>query len=222
VPVRTTTVDVRMPDVAGAVVKNTDFADLHTDDEPPFNLVCVNAPELPGFAAEVGPDFFADKYTIGVWAWETDVVPASWDRAFGLVDEIWVYSSYIVELLSHAAPVPVVRMPLPIVPPDAAGAELSIDVPDAFTFLFIFDFFSTLQRKNPLGLVEAFKRAFAPGEGPHLLLKSFNGDYKPDRLLQLRASTDNRPDIHIVDKFLPERERAALMARCDAYVSLHI
>src|SRR3954447_17419058 len=78
VPVRTTTVDVRMPDVAGAVVKNTDFADLHTDDEPPFNLVCVNAPELPGFAAEVGPDFFADKYTIGVWAWETDVVPASW------------------------------------------------------------------------------------------------------------------------------------------------
>src|SRR3954463_8879745 len=221
VPVRTVTVDPRMPDVPGAVAKSTQFTDLQTDAELPFNLVCVNAPELPGFVVEAGEEFFADRYTIGVWAWETDVVPASWDRAFALVDEIWVYSSYVVELLSHAAPVPVVRMPLPIVPPPAAGAELSIDVPDAFTFLFIFDFFSTLQRKNPLGLVEAFKRAFAPGEGPHLLLKSFNGDYKPDRLTQLERAADGREDIHIVDRFVSEEERAALMKRCDAYVSLH-
>jgi glycosyltransferase involved in cell wall biosynthesis/SAM-dependent methyltransferase len=210
-----------MPDVPGAVAKSTEFTDLTTEDDPPFNLVCVNAPELPAFVAEAGREFFEDKYTIGVWAWETDVVPASWDRAFGLVDEIWVYSSYIVELLSHAAPVPVVRMPLPIVPPDPHGAELTIDVPDAFTFLFIFDFFSTLQRKNPLGLVEAFKRAFEPGEGPHLLLKSFNGDYKADRLGRLQRAAEGRPDITIVDRFVSEGERAALMARCDAYVSLH-
>ena len=221
VPVRTMTVDPRMPDVPGAVAKSTEWTDLSTDEDLPFNLVCVNAPELPAFSAEAGREFFEDRYTIGVWAWETDVVPASWDRAFGMVDEIWVYSSYIVELLSHAAPVPVVRMPLPIIPPDSHGAEVTIDVPDAFTFLFIFDFFSTLQRKNPLGLVEAFKRAFEPGEGPHLLLKSFNGDYKPDRLAQLRRAAEGRPDIHIVDRFVSEAERAALMARCDAYVSLH-
>jgi glycosyltransferase involved in cell wall biosynthesis/SAM-dependent methyltransferase len=221
VPVRTMTVDPRMPDVPGAVAKSTDWTDLTTDADLPFNLVCVNAPELPAFSAEAGREFFEDRYTIGVWAWETDVVPASWDRAFAMVDEIWVYSSYIVELLSHAAPVPVVRMPLPILPPDPHGAQLTIDVPDGFTFLFIFDFFSTLQRKNPLGLVEAFKRAFAPGEGPHLLLKSFNGDYKPDRLAQLRRAAEDRPDVHIVDRFVSEAERAALMARCDAYVSLH-
>jgi glycosyltransferase involved in cell wall biosynthesis/SAM-dependent methyltransferase len=221
VPVRTTTIDVPMPEVAGAIVKSTDFTDRHTEDEPAFNLVCVNAPELPAFRAEVGADFFSDKYTIGVWAWETDAVPASWDHAFALVDEIWVYSSYIVELLSHVAPVPVVRVPLPILPPSTTETQLSIDVPDAFTFLFVFDFFSTLPRKNPLGLIDAFKRAFKPGEGPHLLLKSFNGDYKPDRLAQLQAATDGRADIHVVDKFLPESERARLMERCDAYVSLH-
>ncbi|MBW3653001.1 MAG: tRNA glutamyl-Q(34) synthetase GluQRS, partial [Actinobacteria bacterium] len=80
---------------------------------------------------------------------------------------------------------------------------------------------STLQRKNPLGLLEAFKRAFAPGEGPHLLLKSFNGDYKPERLVQLREAAGDRPDVHVVDQFVPEAERAALMAACDCYVSLH-
>ena len=94
-------------------------------------------------------------------------------------------------------------------------------MPDGFTFLFIFDFFSTLQRKNPLGLIEAFTRAFEPGEGPQLLLKSFNGDYKPERLAQLREAAAGRPDIHIVDRFVSEAERATLMARADCYVSLH-
>lgn len=222
VPVATTTVEVRMPDVPGATAKVAVFDDLHTDEHLPFNLVCVNAPELPGFVADVGEEFFEDRYTIGVWAWETDVVPASWDRAFLLVDEIWVYSSYVVELLSHAAPCPVVRVPLPITAPQPAPTDtLSIDVPDGFTFLFLFDFYSTLQRKNPLGLVEAFTRAFAPGEGPQLLIKSFNGDYKPEALTRLRAAAGERPDVHIVDRFIPEGERALLMERCDCYVSLH-
>ncbi|MEA2268813.1 MAG: hypothetical protein QOC64_1423 [Solirubrobacteraceae bacterium] len=221
VPVGTTTVDVQMPDVAGAAAKITEFAELQTDETLPFNLVCVNAPELPGFVADVGPEFFEDRYTIGVWAWETDVVPASWDRAFQMVDEIWVYSGYVVELLSHAAPSPVVRVPLPIHAPVVGDAELSIDMPDGFTFLFLFDFYSTLQRKNPLGLVEAFTRAFRPGEGPHLLIKSFNGDYKPEALARLQEAAGSRPDIHIVDRFVPEAERAVLMARADCYVSLH-
>ena len=34
--------------------------------------------------------------------------------------------------------------------------------------MFMFDFFSTLERKNPAGVIEAFTRAFAPGEGPQL------------------------------------------------------
>jgi glycosyltransferase involved in cell wall biosynthesis/SAM-dependent methyltransferase len=222
VPVATTTVEVRMPDVPGATAKVAVFDDLNTDEHLPFNLVCVNAPELPEFVADVGEKFFEDRYTIGVWAWETDVVPASWDRAFLLVDEIWVYSSYVVELLSHAAPCPVVRVPLPISAPRRGSTDtLSIDVPDGFTFLFVFDFFSTLQRKNPLGLVEAFKRAFAPGEGPQLLIKSFNGDYRPEALARLREAAAERRDVHIVDRFVTEGERALLMERCDCYVSLH-
>ena len=74
VPVATTTVDVRMPDVVGATAKTTEFSDLRSEQELPFNLVCVNAPELPGFVKDAGPEFFEDRYTIGVWAWETDLV----------------------------------------------------------------------------------------------------------------------------------------------------
>lgn len=221
VPVRTTSIDLQMPDTPGARPKTTEFTDLHLDEDLPFNLVCVNAPELPRFAADIGPKLFEDRYTIGVWAWETDLVPRSWDRAFSLVDEIWVYSTYVAEIIGRAAPCPVVRVPLPIVAPNPAGARVSFPLPDGFTFLFLFDFYSTLQRKNPLGLLEAFTRAFEPGEGPHLLLKSFNGDYKPERLARLREAAGERPDVHVIDQFVPETERAALMAACDCYVSLH-
>ncbi|MEA2180778.1 MAG: hypothetical protein QOG77_4075, partial [Solirubrobacteraceae bacterium] len=227
IPVRTTTVDLRMPEVHSddgtiAAVKTTDFADLEFEGDLPFNLVCVNAPELPQFVSEAGRDKFRDRYTIGVWAWETDAIPASWDTAFALVDEIWVYSRYVADLLSHSAPCPVVRVPLPIEIPQPSGDDIGFALGgDQFTFLFLFDFWSTLQRKNPLGLVQAFTRAFAPGEGPRLLLKSFNGDYKPDRLAQLRAAAGGRDDIVVVDRFVTDQQRVNLINRCDAYVSLH-
>ena len=226
VPVRTTTVDVNLPNVVGldgrrAKVKTLDFADLHVEGELPFNLVCINAPELPALYQTLGAEFFEDRYTIGVWAWEVDVVPPSWDRAFGLVDEIWVYSRYVQEIISNVSPVPVVRIPLPIVAPPAGGEVDSLHLPEGFAFLFLFDFYSTLQRKNPLGLVEAFTRAFEPGEGPELVLKSHNGDFKPERLARLREAAGDRTDIHIVDQFLSATEMAALMRRADCYVSLH-
>ncbi|MCA1569074.1 MAG: glycosyltransferase [Chloroflexi bacterium] len=226
VPVRTTTVDVNLPDVVGpdgrrAQVKTMDFADLHVDGDLPFNLLCVNAPELPALHAQLGSEFFEDRYTIGVWAWEVDVVPSTWDRAFGLVDEIWVYSRYVQEIISNVSPVPVVRMPLPIVAPPPGDDISGLHIPEGFAFLFLFDFYSTLQRKNPLGLVEAFTRAFEPGEGPQLVLKSHNGDFKPERLARLQEAAGDRPDIHIVDRFLSSSEMAALMRRADCYVSLH-
>jgi glycosyltransferase involved in cell wall biosynthesis/2-polyprenyl-3-methyl-5-hydroxy-6-metoxy-1,4-benzoquinol methylase len=224
--VRTTTVDVNLPDVVGldgrrAQVKTLDFADLHVEGELPFNLVCVNAPELPALYQTLGAEFFEDRYTIGVWAWEVDIVPPSWDRAFGLVDEIWVYSRYVQEIISNVSPVPVVRIPLPIVAPPAGGEVDGLHLPEGFAFLFLFDFYSTLARKNPLGLVEAFTRAFEPGEGPQLVLKSHNGDFKPERLARLREAAGDRTDIHIVDQFLSSSEMAALMRRADCYVSLH-
>jgi glycosyltransferase involved in cell wall biosynthesis/SAM-dependent methyltransferase len=226
VPVRTTTVDVNLPDVVApdgrrAEIKTTDFADLHVEGELPFNLICVNAPELPALHAELGEAFFSERYTIGVWAWEVDVVPPSWDRAFALVDEVWAYSSYVQEILSHASPVPVVRVPLPIVAPPAGGDVSALHLDDGFTFLFLFDFYSTLARKNPLGLVEAFTRAFAPGEGPRLVLKSHNGDFKPQKLATVREAIGDRSDIQLVDRFLSGPDMAALMRRADCYVSLH-
>ena len=122
-----------------------------------------------GGARELG-----GRPSIGQWGWETDVLPQSWLSSFRYLDEIWVYTTFVAENLGRLAPVPVVVVPMSISVPDLTGVELALARDDRFTFVFMLDFFSTLRRKNAVGLVDAFTRAFAPGEGPRLLIKTIN------------------------------------------------
>jgi glycosyltransferase involved in cell wall biosynthesis len=114
-------------------------------------------------------------------------------------------------------------MPLPLRKPrvveDARRSDLELD--DRFMFLFTFDFMSVMKRKNPLGLVEAFKKAFEPNEGPMLVLKSINGETRPEGFAELMQAIDGREDIVLMNKYLDSHQSASLMNLCDCYVSLH-
>ena len=90
-----------------------------------------------------------------------------------------MYSRFMAENIGAVAPVPVVALPPPVQRPAEPAEPLRLGVPEGFLFLFVFDYLSTVQRKNPVGLVEAFKRAFAPGEGPQLLIKTINAPAAP-------------------------------------------
>ena len=149
--------------------------------------------------------------------------PLRWRRAFALVREIWVYSRFMAENIGAVAPVPTIALPPPVQAPAEPASPLRLDVPDdgGFLFLFVFDYLSTIQRKNPVGLIEAFKRAFAPGEGPRLLLKTINGPLRPLAEEEVLWAAHGRPDIHVIDRSLSAAELNGLMAACDCYVSLH-
>jgi glycosyltransferase involved in cell wall biosynthesis len=197
------------------------FEDMvHDRGSHAVELVAVNPDELPGFVERLGEGYFQGP-RIGVWGWETNRIPARWARAFELVDEIWVYSRFMAENIGAVAPLPVVTLPPPVEAPAPPVAPLRLDVPEGFLFLFVFDYLSTIQRKNPVGLVEAFKRAFAPGEGPRLLLKTINAPLRPLAEEELLWAVGERSDIHLLDCSLSGAERDRLMAACDCYVSLH-
>jgi glycosyltransferase involved in cell wall biosynthesis len=148
-------------------------------------------------------------------------VPERWRKAFGLLDEIWVYSDYVAQNLARVAPVRVRRIPPPVSAPNPGDTALELGVPDGFRFLFMFDFFSTIQRKNPVGLIEAFRQAFEPGEGPQLVIKTINGVHRHEALEEVLWAARGRPDVHVIDRSLSAPERDALVAGCDCYVSLH-
>jgi glycosyltransferase involved in cell wall biosynthesis len=225
IPVSTTTVDVaqfvKLGETPHEGYARVDYPDVGADDSQGFRLVCINPDELPRFAQSAGDDFFTEGPVIGVWAWETDQIPRRWTSAFGLLDVIWVYSNYVAENLAREAPVPIHRIPPPVVPPDPGGTELDLGLPGGFQFLFMFDFFSTIQRKNPVGLIEAFRAAFEPGEGPQLVVKTINGAHRPRALEEVFWAARGRSDVHVIDRSLRARERDALVAGCDCYVSLH-
>ncbi len=196
------------------------FQDRGDGDRHGFEIVAVNADELPDFVERLGPAYFEGP-RIGIWGWETNTVPARWQRAFALVDEIWVYSSFMAENIGAHAPVPVIALPPPVQRPPEPVEPTRLGVPEGFLFLFVFDYLSTIQRKNPVGLVEAFKLAFAPGEGPQLLIKTINGPLRPLSEEELLWAADDRSDVHVIDCSLDPRELNGLMAGCDCYVSLH-
>jgi glycosyltransferase involved in cell wall biosynthesis len=196
------------------------FDELSHAGDHAFELVAVNADELPSFVERLGDDFL-EGLRIGIWGWETSSIPARWERAFTLVDEIWVYSSFMAANIASVAPVPVTVLPPPVEAPAALGPPLRLEVPEGFLFLFIFDYLSTIQRKNPVGLIEAFRRAFAPGEGPQLLIKTINAPLRPLDDEEVLWAAHGREDIHVVDRSLSNEEMGRLMATCDCYVSLH-
>lgn len=185
------------------------------------NLVCLNADELVPFSAHAGTELFADRYSIGLWFWETSVFSDP-RQAWLLLDEIWAPSEYVRQAVAEKVGVPVQVVPIPIEePPRPNLTRTDVGLPEGFVFLFVFDFASA-ERKNPTAVVEAFRRAFAPGEGPSLVLKSINGrERKPRQLHELRAAAADRPDVHVVDGYVSVAERDAYVALCDCFVSLH-
>jgi hypothetical protein len=223
VPVSTVTVPLHhlaLPVKLSDAYGRHGFEDLVQHGGHGFEIVAVNADELPGFVERLGEDYFEGP-RIGIWGWETNSIPPRWQRAFALVQEIWVYSRFMAQNIGAVAPVPVVALPPPVQRPSEPAEPLRLGVPEGFLFLFVFDYLSTVQRKNPVGLIEAFGRAFAPGEGPQLLIKTINGPLRPLSEEEVLWAADGREDIHVIDRSLSGEELDGVMAACDCYVSLH-
>jgi glycosyltransferase involved in cell wall biosynthesis/SAM-dependent methyltransferase len=188
-----------------------------------INVLCVNADSTPRFARDVGPGFFAGRHTAGYWFWEVEQFPSSMHPAFDVVDEVWTATDFIANAVRAVGVKPVYTVPLPVPVPQYSPAltRAKLGLPDRYAFLLIFDFLSVVERKNPQGLIEAFTRAFAPDEGPMLVLKSINGDLRLSELERLRAMVGGRSDVRILDVYYTEEEKNALVGTCDCYVSLH-
>lgn len=163
-----------------------------------------------------------DTYRIAVWFWELEQLPQAWLRRGADVDEIWAPTRFIADAMRVLGkPVfpmlPSVHLPTFDSKPKAA---CGLD-PGKFTFLFTFDMNSRMPRKNPLGLIEAFRLAFSKSEPVELAIKMGEQDDRYSdwwRDLRLAAALQ---DVTLIDRSLPRGDLLALMNAADAYVSLH-
>ncbi len=188
------------------------------------NLFCINADQMPVAREHLGDAVFGGRYNIGCWFWELEKFPEPWHGAADLVDEIWVTSAFVRDAVAACTSKPVHIVPVALavdVPADVSRAAFGLP-DDAFVCLFSFDFNSFATRKNALGAIAAFRRAFADGRrGVRLIVKTTNGERHPDALRALIDAAGGDERIEVRDGFLDREAMWALQACCDVYVSLH-
>ena len=188
----------------------------------PVNLLCVNADMTERWLAEAGPYFRAGRYTIGLWWWEVTTWPERWLGAFDHVDEVWVATDHVHAALAPVATVPVTKITLPV---RAATPRLrsrtDLGLADGFLFLFMFDYSSVVERKNPFDTIDAFVGAFAPGEGAKLAIKCINPDANRAAHERLQHVAARHPDVQIIEGYVSAADKNSMIASADCYVSLH-
>lgn len=180
--------------------------------------------DLPEVAA-------AHDHLIGYWFWELATVPNAHRQAIDLVDEIWAPTEFVRSAYADSvdeAVTPVRLLPTTIpqsIVDDAVVARWRKELtggPDETLFVVSFDLFSVVERKNPFGAIDAFKQAFDDGRrNVRLVIKTMNGELRPDDLQWIRDETADDTRISVVDRFVSNSELDALIAAADVYVSLH-
>jgi glycosyltransferase involved in cell wall biosynthesis len=201
------------------------FTSTKSEERYPIDIVVINADQIQQWSDESISAGEPRRLRVGVWAWEVEEFPATFDRAFDYVDEVWAISQFTQAAIQRRTKKPVFTVPLPqqARTPDAfRPLDLgSLDLPTKPYFLVMFDFLSVIDRKNPFAAIDAFTRAFSPDEDVQLIIKTINGDRCVIDRERLRYAARNDERIHIIEDYLTADEVRELMRGSLAYVSLH-
>ena len=166
-------------------------------------------------------------YIIGQFDWELSNTSIVHETGLVLVDEIWV-EDYLSDVFSQHTNIPVINMGQAVTEPPASNLGRAHFRPARGRLLFLlnFDAMSSIERKNPLSAVRAFRQAFPKGnERAGLIIKTRHADQVGGndlvhwKLVLQEAEQDKR--IRIVNRTLSEAELTGLLGACDCYVTLH-
>lgn len=210
----------------GCSVRKEEVIDEDLPAEPKHfvNLFHMNPDQLMVAYHALGRDFFDGYYNILFCFWEQLEFPEEWVPVLDYVDEIWAGSRFCQDVISRITHRPVVRIPLnvdPVVPRDVDRKALGL--PErGFLFLAMADFLSAPERKNPMGVLEAYLRSQCHDkENVYLVLKTTNSAVRKDVFAKLEDYRKRFPSLIILDGYLSRPQVNALINCCDCFVSLH-
>ena len=188
-----------------------------------INVFCMPGMENYKLLFKYGRPLFDQTYNVGYWPWELSEWPSELKFCFESVDEIWALSTFNRDSLQKSTDkkvfcVPLASPPAQVADHDRAFFELD---QDRFYFLNIFDFNSSMHRKNPLATVLAFLKAFQKDEKVGLIFKTLNLHSDNPLCKEFLDVIHGDERIKILDRELPRESLAALIKLSDSYVSLH-
>lgn len=175
------------------------------------------------FPQLVGPG----RRMIACWLWELEEIPPEHIEAARQVDEVWATTNFVRDaydaVIGDRVQVRLAPFPLETpTPPESAVRTWRDRWGDDIVFVVSFDYLSIVERKNPAGAVEAFRAAFRDSNASvRLIVKSINGQHRPDDVAALAAACRDDERIELLDEHLDDDRHHGLLAAADVLVSLH-
>jgi len=200
----------------------------HPGQHDKFRLFHFNGDHAEIVAKKWSEDVFSTAYSIGFWHWELPVFPDEYLNWFSRVDEVWTPSNFVRDAIGKKSPVPTLVFPLCVDekvfnPPPADKSAFNLPT-NKFLFLISFDFYSSMERKNPIDAIRAFALLIQREVKPvHLVVKTSNSHADRKSAKKLHEQLDSLPSntyTIIEDTFL-RTDFLKLINTCDALLSLH-
>lgn len=187
-----------------------------------INLIHINPDEMKLLYTRMDAAAWKKRYNIAFWLWELEEIPESWKTYFPLLDEIWTPSEFISQSLRKVTDLPVTTIPYCVkAPTESQYTRTYFKLPeDKFLFLAMYDSNSTRERKNPMGVIRAFKKAFSPDDKNVGLVLKVNNAREEDMTL-LKGMLKDYDNIYYVTEIMSKVEVNSLIKAADVFVSLH-
>ena len=189
-------------------------------------VVVVAADQLPVLDRDHPELRRTCEHLVGYPFWEVSALSAAGAAGIGLVDEVWAPTTFVADVFERLGTVPVRHVPIPFAEPRPSRRARTSFPPLAeaggrVVLGVTFDHFSVMERKHPLGAIEAYRRAFPPGGDTLLVVKTLNAEHHPLADAALRGAAAGRDDVVVWDAHLDRADQHAFIAHLDVLVSLH-
>lgn len=210
--------DLVSPDWTNRLVANI------YDDLPSFVIYHFNANELLTLDKTFLKLIKKLSYVIGIWAWESDHPHIDFKNASVYVDQVWAISHYMLDALHEVSCR--TNVLLHIIEDQSQSAFDVNNTVDkirseyAFVVGYMFDLNSYTFRKNPLGVIEAFNKAFHDTDNAALILKISGSKHHPIEFKQIFEISKEHPHIYIIDTFWSDKEISFFYRSIDVYLAL--
>lgn len=186
-----------------------------------INVFHVNMQELFMTYFQLGKEKWDKHYNIAFWLWEMQEFPKEWVPMINQLDEIWTPAEFVSNAVRQVTDKPVYTIPYAVeAPSDERYDRDYFHLPkDKFLFLVLFDSNSITERKNPMGVIRAFKKAFSKGDDSVGLVVKI-GNAREHEIEEVRAALEGY-NVYFVEGMLDKVVVNSLIRCVDVYVSLH-
>lgn len=187
-----------------------------------INLFHINPYEIGMAYMYLDKEIWKDRYNIAFWLWELEELPEDYKKVIKFFDEIWTPSEFASNSIRKATSKPVHTIPYYVTAAcDPKYNREYFGLPDdKFLYLVMFDSNSTMSRKNPVGAIEAFKKAFSKDDQEVGLVIKVNNP-APENIDFLQSMLKGYNNVYYITKVMDKIEVNSLIADVDVFLSLH-